>query len=341
MNRLSMQVIPYLLLASLALTGCGGSKSSEEPKAAATSPAEAASLPSDVRDLAAVSDAAQAAEKAAEPTAGTEAGSGQPASAGAPGSAPAAGQVSPDGSTVAATGEFVSPVSSELAARFPGRVARVMADEGQRVRKGQPVFALETEYLALDLQRAEAELARARATAADAERDFNRKKDLIAKGSIAQAAYDRSQGASEQAAASVAGAAAARELARQRLADAVHRSPIDGVVAEKRTDVGERLGDNSVAFVILQTSPLKLRFHLAERYLGAVRAGQRVRAHVDPYPDRTFEGKVALVGGVVDPSTRTVMVETEFPNRDGKLSPGLFARVEIDLGARTAGGGAR
>jgi multidrug efflux pump subunit AcrA (membrane-fusion protein) len=43
------------------------------------------------------------------------------------------------------------------------------------------------------------------------------------------------------------------------------------------------------------------------------------------------------VGGVIDPSTRTVAVETELPNRDGRLSPGLFAKVEIDVKARQRG----
>ncbi len=109
------------------------------------------------------------------------------------------------------------------------------------------------------------------------------------------------------------------------------RSPIDGVVAERRTDVGQRLGDNSVAFVVAQTSPLKLRFRLPERYLASVRRGQPVRAAVDPYPGETFRGRVSLVGGVVDPATRAFNVETEFENRDGRLTPGLFARVEIDL----------
>jgi membrane fusion protein (multidrug efflux system) len=226
--------------------------------------------------------------------------------------------------------------SSEVAAKFQGRVGRVMADEGQRVRRGQPLFQLETEYLVLDLRKAEADLQRAQAAEKEAERDFARKKDLIAKGSVAQAAYDRSQSASESATASVASAETTRDLARQRLADAVVRSPIDGVVGERRTDVGEKLGDNSVAFVVVQTSPLKLRFRLPERYLGAARAGQRVRATVDPYPGESFDGRVALVGGVVDPATRTVMVETEFPNRDGRLSPGLFARVEIVLGSGSA-----
>jgi len=246
---------------------------------------------------------------------------------------------------VAATGEFVSPVRSELAMRLPGRVGRVLVDEGARVRKGQPLLELETTYLSLDLERAQADLSRAQAAAKDAERDLSRKKELIAKSSVSQAAYDRSEAAFEQARAAVEASVAARDLARQRLADAVLRSPIDGIVAERRTDVGERLGDNSVAFVVAQTSPLKLRFRLPERYLASVHRGQPVRAAVDPYPGETFRGRVSLVGGVVDPATRSFNVETEFENRDGRLTPGLFARVEIDLNgsapAAPAEGGGR
>jgi RND family efflux transporter MFP subunit len=336
-----MQSFSSLFLASLlagaALAGCGGSKASDAAKTQEPAPATEAAktpapLPGDVSDLASVSDPS-----------GAVAGSPATSDAAAPSAEaqPGAAAATVDGATVAATGEFVSPVRSEVAAKFQGRVGRVMADEGQRVRRGQPLFQLETEYLVLDVRRADADLARAKASAQEAERDFARKKDLIAKGSIAQAAYDRSQGAYESAEAAVAGADTALDLARQRLADAVIRSPIDGVVDERKANVGEKLGDNSVAFVVVQTSPLKLRFRLPERYLGAARAGQRVRANVDPYPGESFDGRVALVGGVVDPATRTVMVETEFPNRDGRLSPGLFARVEIDLAGKSAKGAAK
>lgn len=215
--------------------------------------------------------------------------------------------------------------------RLPGRVGKVLVDEGARVHRGQPLLELETEYLRLDLQRAEADLARAHAATQDAERDLGRKKELIAKNSVSQAAYDRSSSAFDAAKAAEQSALAARDLARQRMADAVLRSPIDGVVAERRTDVGERLGDNSVAFVVAQTSPLKLRFKLPERYLSSVRRGQAVTAAVDPYPHETFRGRVTLVGGVVDPATRSFNVETEFENRDGRLYPGLFARVELQV----------
>ena len=306
-----------LSLSSIAI-GCGSSpekdtQQTETPAAPAQTP-PVPELPADVQDVAAVARP----EGAETPTL-------------AEGTGETAGSVA---GTVAATGEMVAPVTSEVAVRMPGRVGKVYADEGERVRRGQPLLTLETEYLALELKSADAEVARAKASAADAERDFKRKEELIAKGSVARAAYDRSQSSYEAARATVAAAEANRDLARQKLQDAVLHSPISGVVAERRADVGERLGDNSVAYVIVQTSPLKLRFQLPERYLARVRRGQEVRAIVDPYPGETFTGKVTVVGGVVDSSTRTVAVETEFANADGRLSPGLFARVEIDLGGR-------
>ncbi|HEX7184388.1 MAG TPA: efflux RND transporter periplasmic adaptor subunit [Thermoanaerobaculia bacterium] len=319
------QAFPFLLCVSLLAAlaaGCGGPDKSEGAPQAKTDGAETPAppaLPEDVRSVAGVAKAqpAQDAPVVEEGADGTAA-------------APA------DGAPVVASGELVSPVSSEVAVRLPGRVGRMYVDEGARVRKGQPLLTLETQYLSLELKQAQAEVARARAAAAEAERDFKRKAELVAKDSVSRAAYDRSQSSHQSALAAVAGAEASEDLARQRLADAVLHSPITGVVAEKRTDVGERLGDSSVAFVIVQTSPIKLRFRLPERYLSSVRRGQSVRAMVDAYPGEVFEGRVSLVAGVVDSSTRTVAVETELPNRDGRLSPGMFARVEIDAAGRSS-----
>jgi membrane fusion protein (multidrug efflux system) len=233
------------------------------------------------------------------------------------------------GDALVATGEFVAPVRSELAVKMPGRVARMYVDEGSRVAKGQPVLELETDYPRINLQRANADLARAKAAEADAARDLDRKKELIAKDSIPRATFDRSQANYDQATAARQSAEAQVALLRQQLADATLRSPIDGVVAEKRTDVGQRLGEATVALVIVQTSPLKLRFRIPERYIATIKKGDSVKARVDPYPDQVFEGRVTTIGGVIDPATRSLAVETEFANRDGKLKPGLFARVEM------------
>lgn len=232
---------------------------------------------------------------------------------------------------LAETGELVSPVHSELSAKFPGRVGKVYVDAGARVTKGQPLLEIETDYLKIEVDRSEAALARAAAAADDARRDFERKKDLIAKQSVSQAVYDRTKAMLDQAEAARAESAAALALAKQRLSDAVLVSPIDGIVSERRTDVGERLGDNTVAFVVVQVSPLKLRFRLPERYLAAVQKGQVVRARVDPYPGEVFEGRVTVVVRAIDSVSRTFVVEAEIPNRDERLKPGLFARVELEL----------
>jgi membrane fusion protein, multidrug efflux system len=315
-QALSSMFVVLLAFAGLVALGCGPSENADaaKPEAAATAPPP---LPEDVRDVASVARQPQAGEAPQTPAGG---GAGAPRESATVASG-----------SVVANGELVSPVRSELAVKNPGRVARVYVDEGARVRRGQTLLRLESEYLALELKRADAEVARARAAAAEAARDFKRKEELLGKESVSQAAYDRSRSAHDSALAAVAAAEAARDLDRQKLRDVTLVSPITGVVAERRTDVGEHLGESSVAFVVAQTSPIKLRFRLPERYLSSVRQGQTVRAMVDPYPGEVFSGRVTQIGGVVDSTTRTVLVETELPNADGRLSPGLFARVEIDV----------
>jgi len=299
MNR-SLFLAGTLIFAACFLTGCSDDSSAAQTATTATQAAPA--LPDDVKAISAVTETAAAATETQAPANALE-----------------------------ATGEFVSPVRSELSPKTPGRVARMFVDEGSRVRRGQPVLELESDYARLNLRAAEAEVARAKAMMDEARRDLERKKDLIAKGSIPQATYDRSLAAFEQSQAAHAGASAQAALLRQQIADSTLRSPVDGIVAEKRTDVGARLGDGGVAFVVVQLSPLKLRFEVPERYLGRINTGDAVIARVDPYPNETFAGRIKTVGGVIDPKTRTMFAEAEFPNRDGRLRPGLFARVSAKL----------
>jgi membrane fusion protein (multidrug efflux system) len=294
-----------LILSTILLATVACSKK-EEPAPAATASKEAPALPADVATL-------SAAPAPAAATASSAAVAGEQNSG-----------------AIVATGEFVTPVRSELSAKIPGRVLRLYVDEGSQVRRGQPVLEIETEYVRLNLQRAEADAQRAAAAERDAARDLERKKELIGKQSIPQATYDRTQATYEQARAMRQSSIAQAAIFRQQLSDSTLRSPIDGIVAEKRTDVGQRLGDNTVALVIVQISPLKLRFRVPEKYLAQVRRGQTVKATTDPYPGQVFTGRVTTLGGVIDPATRSFFVETEFPNNDGRLKPGLFARVEME-----------
>lgn len=308
MNAKKLALAAVLALAA-ACASDSPADSPDEKKAAEAAEAPAPALPSDVADL-------------AQPEASAP---GEPAS-------PSSGE-EPVGTGVTSlepTGEFVSPSSSEVAPKLPGRVAAVYVEEGSRVSRGQTLLTMETNYAKLDIQRAEADLTRAKSAEEDARREFERKKGLAANESIPQATFDRAQAGYDQAKAGRASAEAALATAKQRLADSVLRSPMTGVVSERRTEVGEHLGEAGVAFVIVQTAPLRLRFSVPERFLGDVRPGQQVAAKVEPYPGETFSGRIKTVGGVIDPTTRTFFAEAEFPNTDGRLRPGLFARVTLE-----------
>jgi len=307
MRRSFISTISILILAILPF-GC-----EKKDAATATTTQAAPALPGDVQTVAAAATATTATTTASDPAGAASSGIAS----------------SESGGTIVATGELISPVRSELAVRIPGRVGKMYVDEGSRVSRGQPLLEIETDYPRLNLDKANADIARAVSAEKDAQNDLNRKKELIAKESIPQATYDRSQAMFDQARAAKQSAEAQAAIYRQQLSDSTLRSPIDGVVAEKRTDVGQRLGDATVAFVVVQTSPLKLRFRVPEKELARVRLGQNVKATVDAYAGDVFQGKVAVVGGVIDPASRSFTVETEFPNRDGKLRPGMFARVEL------------
>lgn len=230
------------------------------------------------------------------------------------------------------SGEFVSSQRSELTARIGGRVKAVMVDEGAMVEAGATLLELETEYLDLEVKQAAAEVARAQAALVEAERDAQRKAELVAKGSVSEAANLRSASVYGQAKAALDAASARLGLAETRRHDAVLKAPFRGVIEQRRTNVGERLAEATPAFVLVQLAPLKLRFRVRETDLTLVRRGQSVEAEVDAYPGVKFQGVISVAGGAIDPSTRTFLAEARFENRDLRLRPGLFARVRVLTG---------
>ncbi len=269
------------------------------PPAASPSPGKAKGLPGDMRELAA------AVEKAGQESAALSS---------------------------RYSGEFVSSQRSELTSRISGRVKAVAVDEGALVEAGATLLELETEYLDLDVKQAAAEVARAQAALNEAERDAKRKADLVAKGSVSEAANLRSASVYEQAKAGLDAATARLNLAQTRRADAVLKAPFRGVIEQRRINVGERLAEATPAFLLVQLAPLKLRFRVRETDITLVRKGQGVEAEVEAYPGVKFPGVISVAGGAIDPATRTFLAEARFENRDLKLRPGFFARVRVKTG---------
>jgi membrane fusion protein, multidrug efflux system len=122
---------------------------------------------------------------------------------------------------------------------------------------------------------------------------------------------------------------AAYDLAAKKLADAVVRAPISGVVSERLVQVGEYIGERTPVATIVQVDPLKLRTGVQERYAGIIEPGQPVEFRVESFGDAVFHGKVAHVSPSLDQTMRTFTVEALVDNSDRRLKPGFFAKGVI------------
>ena len=268
----------------------------------------------------------------------------------------------PIAGVIVATGKILVP-EDRIAIIGPvnqGRLVRLYAGQGSRVRKGQKLADLESsdiDQAESDYLKALADAQNARRTAAAeiklAQETYDRTKLLyektIAPGKNLQAAEHDLEVAKAQAESSIAGTKATLTAARRRLLilglkdstiDALSakpdlsavfslNSPIDGIVVERNATIGATVGSDANLFKIVDISRVWIDANVFEKDLERVRYGQDVKLKVPAFPASTFSGKVILVSTVLDPDTRTVKVRTEVPNPDGRLKPDMFANVEI------------
>ncbi|MBW4628950.1 MAG: efflux RND transporter periplasmic adaptor subunit [Brasilonema octagenarum HA4186-MV1] len=107
-------------------------------------------------------------------------------------------------------------------------------------------------------------------------------------------------------------------------------APISGRVADREVTIGQSFEDaGGKLMTIVNDSRVYATANIYEKDLGKVRTGQRVSLKVASVPNRTFTGRIAVVGSVVEGETRVVPVKTEIDNLDGVLKPGMFTELEV------------
>ena len=121
-------------------------------------------------------------------------------------------------------------------------------------------------------------------------------------------------------------------LARQQLADTVLNAPIDGAVRERKVSTGEYLAPGTPVASLVRIHPLRLKVATPEREAAALRVGQTVRVRIEGDGGDYF-GRVVRVSPVIEKQNRTLTVEAEIENRQGRLRPGSFATAEIMIDA--------
>lgn len=219
-----------------------------------------------------------------------------------------------------------------VSAEVDGIIKAVRVEEGAPVAKGTVIAEISDRDYLLEASRAEASVMQAEATQANVQVEYERKATLLKEELVTKQQYDDVSTRLALARAELARARASLALTRERQAKTVIRSPIDGVVKEKRLTPGSFVRTGIPLYSLIKLDPVKVVFSVPEREIGKVRSGQEVILKIAPLPNREFTGRISLIYPTLDERTRTLKIEALVPNKDQQLKPGLFAGVVLYTG---------
>ena len=243
--------------------------------------------------------------------------------------------------------KFEVDVKSEVA----GLVREVYVTEWVRVKKGEPLARIDIREQESFVKRTEAALGSAKSLelqsrVADnrSRRELERMKKLKENGLATQQALDDAVSEAEAAASRIEAAhaqvrAAEEDLnqVRTRLAKGRIAAPIDGIVSERRANVGDLVGEagaNQPLFHIVDNRVLNLTVSVPSTAMASLRRDQPLEFTTDALPGRTFKGTVMFINPAVNESDRSVRVIAEVNNTAGELKGGLFVQGRIVTGKR-------
>jgi membrane fusion protein, heavy metal efflux system len=219
--------------------------------------------------------------------------------------------------------------TQRIATPIAGRVVRILAQPGDRVKAGQTLLEID----APDFAQAESDVNKSAADLNQKRAAYRRAKELVeaevaARKELETADADLKQAEAEhnRATARLSNLTQGQHQSGSRF---TIRSRITGVVAERKVNPGAEVRPDlpDPLFIVTDPTHLWVIIDLPERVLGSVRKGQNVTVEVDAYPKRSFPAKVANIGEVVDPATRRIPVRCIADNPGGLLKPEMYARV--------------
>lgn len=237
-----------------------------------------------------------------------------------------------------------------IVSKVPGEVQRITVVEGDRVQRGQLLVQLDQRDFAIALRQAKAQFAAAQAGIETAQAGLDavdtthaRVAALVQKEAVSKASFDDVDGQRKVTAAQLKGAQAQAELgkvaidaAATNLGYTTIRAPFDGVVSKRMVDPGARVVPQAPLLAIIDASNVKVEGGVPEGELPYVKQGSPASIIVEALGTTALQAVVDRLDPVVDPRTRTATVTVMLPNADGRLQPGMSARVVLDLGQAEA-----
>ncbi len=257
--------------------------------------------------------------------------------------APLPGNTKPHQDEYQVSGPLVVEHEVDVEAQHEGVVAKVLADVGTRVRRGQLLAELDNRELQANRDTAADKV---KAIEADqknwaAELDMDKadlvraeamwKAELITKEQVehARAKVVSSKFEVER---EVNNAQTARDQLRAievELDKTRITAPFDGVVARRYIRLGQKVAVNDRMFWVTETSPINVRFTLPQEFVGKIKVGDPVRLFSQDDPNHKYAAKVTLLSPVVDPASGTIDVQARVAEPAGNLRPGMTVTVAV------------
>ena len=259
--------------------------------------------------------------------------------------------------TLVASGYIVARRTATVSSEITGRVQDVLVDEGMVVTKGQVLARLDSTLAGIDLELAKARVASAQAQIEgfsadlrDAERILARTSSLTRAANASEAELTRAQARAETLHAQLKGAKADLEVVRISVARQTEtvdrhivRAPFNGVVIDKNAQPGEIISPMSSGgftrtgvCTLVDMDSLEVEVDVNEANIGRVRAGQKVEAVLDAYPQWKIPASVIAVVPRANRDKATIKVRIALLERDGRVLPDMGAKVTF-LDAKPAG----
>ena len=238
--------------------------------------------------------------------------------------------------------ELVLPGSTQaitdtpIYARTSGYLKSWTSDIGAHVKKGDLLAEIDTPEVDEQLRQMRADLETAQANFKLADLTSKRNDDLLKSRSIATQERDNSAGALAAAKANVASKQAdVARLERMQSYEKVY-APFDGIITARNTDIGALIdaGANSPARELFHLSAIdKIRVfvQVPEAYSRAIHDGDKANVTLDEFPGDKFAGTLMRTANAIDQASRSLLVEIDVDNADGRLLPGAYAFVHLSL----------
>jgi len=229
-------------------------------------------------------------------------------------------------------GDIFAEFEVDVFSKIPDRIEQYYVDEGDFIKKGEPIARIIATTIEQAVRQADAALIAARAQEANLQVEYERAQRLYRENAMSLQQFDLIKTQYEANKAQVEQAEAALTSARSQFKDATVSAPISGIIGKRYFEAGDMANLMSPLVKIVQMDRLKIVVDAIEDDLGKLAAGQEAKITVRSYPDRKFIGKVTKISPILDPITRMADVEIMLDNKGHLLKPGMYAEVEIIFG---------